>query len=267
MIYVSNLVVGLDKGLDSPQTLLDAISPFNRQVGIEFFVHSYSPQYRREMEKVPLWLGTLPRTLHGPFIGLEATSHPESPAVQRLFADYRYAFQVAQLLGCTHLVFHSNERFVSVAEKPSLQQQCLKNIDTLLQVGSQYGVTLLLENLALPVKGTPIFEEEEYLELFQRFPTAGCLIDMGHLHLAGWDAERVLSTLAPRIVGYHLHNNDGYSDGHCRIGDGVQDYNLFFSLYRQYTPHADLTLEYGDDHGITTDQLHEDITRLFSSIK
>ena len=37
------------------------------------------------------------------------------------------------------------------------------------------------------------------------------------------------------------------------------DYDRFFRLYRAYTPSADLTLEYGDNHGITAGDVQRDV--------
>lgn len=82
---------------------------------------------------------------------------------------------------------------------------------------------------------------------------------MGHLHVAGWNTERVLKTLGKRVEGFHFHNNDGRDDTHCRITDGTLDYTEVMRLYRRYTPNADITLEYGDNHGITCDDVIEDL--------
>ena len=98
-----------------------------------------------------------------------------------------------------------------------------------------------------------------FLELLERFPQAGCLIDVGHLHVAGWNAERVLKALGKRVEGFHFHNNDGRDDTHCRITDGTLDYMEVMRLYRRYTPKADLTLEYGDQYGITANDVIDDI--------
>lgn len=258
-IYISNLVAGLEDGLDRPEFLLAMTEPFHGTVGIEFFVHACSSAYMKQMEQVGNWIGTLPMALHGPFRFIEATSAPGTREYETLLGAYDQAFSLARRFHCTHLVFHSNECFVKPEEKQRLQSLCLSNIETLIKRARPYGVRLLLENLALPSKGTPLFDLEEYIALFDRFPEADCLIDTGHLAVAGWDAETVISALAPRIKGYHLHNNDGIHDSHQRILDGVFDYNRFFKLYRTYTPHGDLTLEYGDNHHITIEDVQQDV--------
>ncbi|MBS6952532.1 MAG: sugar phosphate isomerase/epimerase [Enterocloster asparagiformis] len=264
-VYISNLVAGLDKGLDRPELLLEMAQPFGGRVGIEFFIHTYSQAYMERMERIGEWVGALPLALHGPFLHVEATSAPGSDAYDTLTQAYERAFRLARRFGCGHMVFHDHERFVRPEQKQPLQAQCLENIETLIGLAKPWGVRLLLENLALPVKGTPLFDQEEYIGLFDRFPEADCLIDVGHLGVAGWDMEAVISRLAGRITGYHLHNNDGKNDSHRRIGDGVIDYSRFFELYRAYTPDADLTLEYGDNHGITAADVRRDVKYVMES--
>ena len=258
-VYISNLVAGLDKGLDHTELLLEMTRPFGGRVGIEFFIHTYSEAYMERMERIGEWAGKLPLALHGPFLHVEATSAPGTAEYGVLTASYGRAFALAQRFGCGHMVFHDHERFVRPEQKMDLQARCLENIGELIRLAKPWGVRLLLENLALPVKGTPLFDQEEYIGLFDRFPDADCLIDVGHLGVAGWDMETVISRLAGRITGYHLHNNNGTDDSHRRIRDGVIDYDRFFRLYRAYTPSADLTLEYGDNHGITAGDVQRDV--------
>ena len=48
-VYISNLVAGLDKGLDHTELLLEMTRPFGGRVGIEFFIHTYSEAYMERM--------------------------------------------------------------------------------------------------------------------------------------------------------------------------------------------------------------------------
>lgn len=265
-VLISNLVIGLENGLDFPGRLLDMIAPFGGRIGIEFFIHTGYPEYMKRMAWVRKLTGKIPLALHGPFLGVEATGRRGTTVYKTLINAYRQAFELAESLGVDHVVFHDHERFVKPEEKQELQGICLDNIDTLVSMAETYGVKLLLENLALPTKGTPLFDEQEYMALFERFPEADCLIDIGHLGLAGWNMETVICGLKDRIKGYHLHNNDGRADSHKRIGDGVICYETFFQLYRTYTPEADLTLEYGDDHGISVEDMHHDVEFVLKEI-
>lgn len=266
-IYISNLVVGLEKGLDDHSFLLEAIAPFQGKVGIEFFLHDHNPAYIQKTQAIPMWLGDIPRATHGPFIGVEAASYAGTPEHARLLEAYRYGFETAAKLHSAHLVFHTHQKIISQEEKPALMEACRRNIRQLLEIGKAQGVGLLIENLGLQKKGVNLFDQHEFVELLNEFPDAGCLVDTGHIHIAGWNVEGLLSSLGERIVGYHLHNNDGVYDSHKRLRDGTFDHDRFFELYRKYTPSADLTLEYGDHHAVTIPMLQDDVRYVLDSAK
>lgn len=258
MLYTSNLVIGLEKGLDDTALLLEAADA--TQTGVEFFLHAHSASYREKAAQIGTWLGDRPRTTHGPFIQVEAASPAGSSQHAYMLEAYRYAYGVAKELGSRHLVFHTHQRMILAQEKEAAQDMCKTSIEELLAMGERHGVTLLLENLGIQKVGVSLFDEDEFIHLVKSYPQAGCLIDAGHLNVAGWNAEHVLRELRGRIVGYHLHNNDGVSDTHCRVLDGTLDYERFMALYRRYTPDADITLEYADDHGITAQDLIDDLS-------
>ena len=266
-LFVSNLIAGLDKGLEHPEFLLEMTAPFHGLVGIEFFIHTYSKAYMNQLEHIEEWTNGLPLAFHGPFVTVEASSVPGNREYCWLMESYEKAFQLVKEFGGSHVVFHDHECFVKPEKKKKLQKQSFENMKRLEEMAAKWGLRLFLENLALPSKGTPLFEQDEYIELFEQFPRSDCLIDIGHLGVAGWDMEHVISALKGRIKAYHLHNNDGKADSHCRIGEGVISYEYFFDLYCNYTPEADLTLEYGDNHRITPEQVIADLRYVWEKIK
>ena len=60
MIYTSNLVIGLERGLDDPAFLKRAADETG--TGVELFLHTHDTAYLRNMEKAAQWLGDRPRT-------------------------------------------------------------------------------------------------------------------------------------------------------------------------------------------------------------
>lgn len=266
MFFISNLAAGLENSLNDPSFLLEAVKPFNGKAGIEFFLHYHDPLYRAKMERVGQWLGDLPRTVHGPFLGVEATSEKGTPGYDFLFEAYGWALCEAEKLGCNEMVFHTHQRVIEAGEKECAQQACMENLTKLLALGREHGVTLLIENLGIQKKGVSLFDEEEFISLVRAIPHAGCLIDTGHLNVAGWNTAHVLEALSGRICGYHLHNNDGCSDSHRPIGDGTFDYPAFYDLYRRFTPGAHLTLEYGDGPAIRPAVLAADLRQVITGV-
>ena len=266
MFFISNLAAGLENSLNDPSFLLHAVKPFGGKAGIEFFLHYHDEAYRVKMEKAHEWLGDLPRTVHGPFLRVEATSEKGTPGYDFLFDAYRWAFGVAERLGCHEMVFHTHQRVIKADEKAHAQEVCMENFSRLLKIGHEHGVTLLLENLGIQKNGVSLFDENDFIALVNAFPEAGCLIDTGHLNVAGWNTARVLEQLGSRITGYHLHNNDSRSDSHKPIGEGTFDYPAFYQLYRRFTPNASLTLEYGDGPAVTSEVLAADLHQVIIGV-
>lgn len=259
LLYVSNLAAGLENALDDPKFLLDAIAPFNGSVGLELFLHYNSESYKAHMESIAEWLGDIPRAMHGPFRQVEATSEAGSDGQKYLFDAYRWGFEQAKKLGVKEMVFHTHQRVILPHEKESAQKCCMDNLNQLTTMGRLYGVTLLVENLGIQLEGVSLFDEQEFIELIEQTPQVECLIDTGHLNVAGWDTEHVLQKLSKRIKGYHLHNNDGILDSHQPIQAGTYDYDRFFALYKKYTPNVPLTLEYADGIAVTPSLLVRDL--------
>ncbi len=266
MVYISNLAAGLERGLDRPSFLLEAVAPFEGAAGIELFFHDHDAAYRERLAGAASWLGDLPRTAHGPFMRVEATSAPGSAQANALLDAYRWAFETAAMLGCREMVFHTHQRVIGEAEKARCQDNCRENLSRLIRLGAQHGIRLLIENLGIQRQGVSLFDEEDFFELIDDFPQAGCLIDVGHLNVAGWDVGRVCARLGSRICGYHLHNNDGHLDSHRPIDEGTFDFPAFYAIYRRYTPNAHLTLEYGDGPQITPGRLSADLRQVINGV-
>lgn len=267
MIYVSNLAAGLEKSLDDPSFLLRSVSAFDGLAGIEFFMHAHDAAYRQKMHDVKNWLGDLPRTVHGPFITVEATSEKGTEAYEHFLSSYLWAFEEAERLGCREMVFHTHQRLIMPEEKAGLQIRCEQNLQTLIEKARPYGITILIENLGIQKQGVNLFDEDEFIDLIRRYPQAGCLIDTGHLNVAGWNTEHVLASLGDRILAYHLHNNDGISDSHLPIDCGTFSYPDFYRLYNRYTPNAHLTLEYGDGEAVTPELLSRDVQSVLNGVQ
>ena len=95
----------------------------------------------------------------------------------------------------------------------------------------------------------------------------GCLVDIGHALLNGWDMENLIRTLGTRIWGYHLNQNDGRKDLHFPIyaprgicSPGRMDEIL--KTIARCSPEADLILEYAPGPKISREGLLADIRRV-----
>lgn len=259
VIFVSNLFLGLETGLDEPSRLVECVSPFKSNVGIEIFLHCHDKAYMEKAQKIKDWIGDYPRTTHGPFINIELTSSKGTEEFDRFISGYHWALETAKSFCATEMVVHTNQRIIRDDEKIFLQHVCTDNLRTLSNLAARYQVTLLVENLGVQKEGIPLFNQEEFTCLIKSIHSVKCLIDIGHLNVAKWDTERLLARLGNRIVAYHLHNNDGQRDSHYRINDGTFNMSKFFDFYHLFTKHSSLTLEYDDHLALLPQQVIDDI--------
>ena len=88
------------------------------------------------------------------------------------------------------------------------------------------------------------------------------LIYIGPANANGWALRSVMERLKGQILAYHLHNNDGVHDSHRRIGDGTLDFDSFMAWAGEYTPQADLVVEYGMEAADDCLGIEADVERL-----
>jgi len=238
--FISSLI----KGMDSVEELAEWIDskPYP-DLGIELIAFTHDEKYWNNLRRI-LEKTTCPVTFHGPYINVEATSAEGSAEYDWLMESYNKVFALAQEYGVKHVVFHYTQKGFQPDTIESAKNISQKNIMTLIELAERYKVDMLIENLAFPKNGLPLYNNDEYSALFDDNPRALSIIDIGHAHINKLDLEQFLKSYGDRVKAYHLHNNDGINDLHNRIMDGTFDYSNFFRLYKKYTPDADIVLEY-----------------------
>jgi sugar phosphate isomerase/epimerase len=92
------------------------------------------------------------------------------------------------------------------------------------------GLRVLVENNVCPqdLVGKLLLQRaEEFEELFRMLPARlplGILLDTGHLNVSartfGFDVMDFVHTLAPYVMAFHVHENDGVSDTHQPVQEG-----------------------------------------------
>jgi sugar phosphate isomerase/epimerase len=256
MIYLSSLMA-----LDGEPSFEETLHAFQEKVGVEVFSFTYSKEDLSGLAKrIEGWKGH-PLSFHGPMRNVEVTAACGSPEQQLLFDNYAIAFAFAARFGGTSMVVHTHERHLAKAEKPALQAQCLDNLQALADMASKEGIVLRVENVSLPHKGEPLFDEDEYIRMFELLPGVQALIDIGHVHVTNWSLKKLLEKLNGRIGGFHLHNNDGLEDSHGWLSEGTMDADHALSLIRDHAKCRDLVLEYGSMQGKTARDLMRDVSR------
>lgn len=130
-------------------------------------------------------------------------------------------------LGCRHLVIHPGYCQEPVFHRARARERAAQALETLCAAARQHHVRLAVENVG---GRNCLYTQEEYLHLLDGFgPEAGYLLDVGHALLGGWDPAQVIREAGSRLYALHLHDNDGLSDSHLPMGDGVGDWGAILA--------------------------------------
>lgn len=255
-IFVSSLI----RGFDQMEEIARWVNGQNRDwLGVELIAFTHDEGYWERLNKLLPQL-TCPLTFHGPYIGVEAASPRGTAGYDHMIDSYRRVCWLAGAYRVRHIVFHYTQKGVTEEERSEVQAVSRENIRAVLDIGREYGVEIVVENLPLPAQGLPLYDNGEYAGLYRQFPDLTGIIDVGHARLTGLDMESMLAEWGTRIHAYHFHNNDGVRDCHNRLDDGVIDYRALAGLYRKYTPNARIVLEYEPHAWVSRERLAEDIS-------
>lgn len=231
-----------------------------KEVGLELFTEFGSDSFWNGWLKCLLLERSGSFSIHGPHQNLDLAD-PDL-VDEAVLAAYRRDFSLGKQYQAAHIVVHPNSPYT----RPYSQRQVSKDtarrrIGLLAELSREYGVPLCVENMGYGEPGELLFDKEEYLALFDQFPTIQSLIDIGKIQLAGWDIEELMTRLRDRITAFHLHDNNDRQDQHLRVGAGAFDWERFQYLYHSNTPQSLLILEYID---VPLEQVLADIRLLES---
>ena len=208
----------------------------------------------------------LPVTLHAPFI--EWCTVPGSKEEKRAQAEFEKACRLYGDFHASSIVFHTHEGSFEEGKKEEKRRRSAEVLREFAGRMDRAGMRATVENVGYPALNNVLFNEEEFVGLFAVLPPQmGCLVDIGHALLNGWDMENLIRTLGTRIWGYHLNQNDGRKDLHFPIYDprGICSPGRMDEILKtiaRCSPEADLILEYAPGPKISREGLLADIRRV-----
>lgn len=240
-VLVSSLIRGMDE-LESVAQWVNGLK--DPEVGVELIAFTHDEGYWKRLEGVLEKL-ECPVSFHGPYLKTEGTASAASEAGRFLLDSYHRVLALAAQHSVCHVVYHMTQKtFTDPLQPPVFWTQAEENAGQIMELGRQYSVPVLIENLPCPADRIPLYTNEQYASFFRRFPTAESLIDIGHAHMTGLRLKPFLACHGDRVRAYHFHNNDGTRDQHNDIFDGTFDFSQFAPVFRAYTPKANIVLEY-----------------------
>ena len=181
-------------------------------------------------------------SVHPPAYDTNLTS--ESGLIREAVYDlFKHAIEFAASVGAQHIVLHPGFLGSPAFSKDTAIKRAMEATQKLSAFAAFYKVNLAFENVGY--NGQSIYDMEEYLSVLDYFDeNVGYLIDIGHAHLNGWDIPALIRRAAPRLLGFHFHDNDGKSDAHLPIFEGSVDWDALFTAIRETCPDCNIIFEY-----------------------
>lgn len=252
----------ISTNLYEPEQLAEIFTLMNKiddcSVGIELFPEWQSEVFCQQLAAQMKNLQQYPISLHGPYYCTEHSKAEGTEEYARSMDYFRQTLGLSKRLKSRYIVYHHNNCRVEAESRQRMVKSSTENLAKLRYEAERFGARIVVENAGVLARGNMLFNEEQFIEMADSIPD-DILLDIGHAHANGWDLVRVMKKLAHKIIAYHVHNNDGHDDNHNSILNGTLDFTQFMACYRQYTPQADIVIEYGKQCAQEPDIIVKDV--------
>jgi sugar phosphate isomerase/epimerase len=215
------------------------------QVGVEIFYEWGSSDYWESSLKLIMDGREGSFSIHSPFVYVDVSSPLKA---EDIFAVLQEPFDLYHRYNGEFYVIHPNG-VVATEDTQEAEEMRKRSLDRLFrfdEICTKHGVQMVVENVAFTRGKRTLFNQEQFLAIFEQLPHLKCLIDTGHAALGDFNILEVQARLKDRILGYHVHDNNGQMDQHLRIGKGIINWNEFAEGFRTYTPNSTLVFEYNN---------------------
>ena len=132
----------------------------------------------------------------------------------------------AELKPLKVVVHPSTVRGLSVFVMEQVKEYLLKSLELIVEKADHLGICLCIENMFPQYYS--LVNAEDFVEVFERFPTLRLTLDTGHGQIGSAGRKRTVEFIerfADRIYHVHASDNFGKADDHLPIGAGVIDFH------------------------------------------
>ena len=140
------------------------------------------------------------------------------------------SMEVSKKAGAKGVIFHSNiEPFLTA--KMYRDNWCGKNEEVFREICENYPeMNIYLENMfdTIPDDLARLGEKMKDVDNF------GICFDYAHAYITDTPQEKWAEVLSPYIKHVHINDNDGMSDLHLAVGDGVIEWDQFYKLKEKF---------------------------------
>lgn len=230
--------------LSFPQGSVRGLKNLDKRIGVEIFYEFASEDMWNHVLEEAMENREGEFSIHSPMFYTNVGYSDEKELMKELCVPFKLYHRFN---GQFYVLHSQGEGYLpsAEAERADLRKKATEKMKIFSEICESEGVILVIENLYQGTPG-PLFNQEEYIRLFDEIPKAKALIDVGHAMLGRYDIYEVQKALKERLIGYHVHDNDGIHDSHWRMEaeNGVVDWDKFCMGVKRYTPDATLVMEY-----------------------
>ena len=160
-------------------------------------------------------------------------------------AEVLDSLETAAELKPLKVVLHpSTVRGLSVFAMERVMVYLFKSLELVVEKADHLGLSLCIENM-FP-QHYSLVNPEDFVEVFERFPTLRLTLDMGHGQIESAGGKRTIEFIerfADRIYHVHASDNLGKADDHLPIGAGVIDFQELVKALKKSGYDETVTLE------------------------
>lgn len=248
------------------KNILQFTEKYNGKIGVEIFPRFDEPEFEKILKECIPFLKKVPVSIHEPSFEIEHTAGTESREHSKTIHRLSSMIKYASVLGCRYIVYHHNNCIIPDNLREEYLKTAQDNLYEVTQLLLPYGINVAVENTGIAAKNTMLLNEKEFIK-YCRESVSNVVLDLGHINTNGWNMKNVIYALKDKIISYHVHNNYGNDDEHNRIFDGTLDFNEFIRYYNEFTPGADIVIEYNERLADKEDEICEDINYITSALK
>ncbi|WP_245954665.1 sugar phosphate isomerase/epimerase family protein [Paenibacillus flagellatus] len=191
-----------------------------------------------------------PISVHSPIWELNLASARFPMLAEYSYAVYKECLAWSAHIGAEQVVLHPSLYSTPLFLRKSSQARSIENLKRLGDDAKRLGIELAVENVGF--REGALFDQDEFVRLFEDIPTITALVDVGHAHINGWNTPELLRTLGDRLGAVHLHDNDGVDDLHQPIGEGTIAWEPIWEVLRSLRHPFRSIIEYQFDTPVDT---------------
>ncbi|WP_409344273.1 sugar phosphate isomerase/epimerase family protein [Paenibacillus sp. MBLB4367] len=191
-----------------------------------------------------------PLSVHSPIWELNIASARFDLLAQYSVDVYKECLAWSAHIGAEQMVLHPSLYSTPLFLRKQSQQRSIDNLKRLGDEARKLGIDLAVENVGF--RDGALFDQEEFVRLFEEIPTITALVDVGHAHINGWNTPELLRALGGRLSAVHLHDNDGEDDLHQPVGEGTIEWQPIWDALKEMQHPFRSILEYQFDTPVET---------------